>query len=223
MKPEFMKSGIMNRTSALLRMFMSAFMSAADASIDGSDDARRGRYRKIAGFTLIEVMVALVVVGLGMLAVIQTVSQTANTSYYMREKTIAHWIAMNQLTQVRLQPSAPPIDKSSDEIEMAGRDWRWTMEVQQTPVESIRRIEVRVRPADAPETSSLAAVTGFYGTAVAPAGTTLVTWHGMQGGRSGGRKGQRQRDQDDDSPPELQPGDPVPLDPEPEPLQDPDS
>ena len=75
---------------------------------------------------------------------------------------------MNQLTKVRLEPNAPAIDKSSDEVEMAGRDWRWTMEVKQTPVESIRRIEVRVRYSEAPETSSLASVTGFYGTAIAP-------------------------------------------------------
>lgn len=171
-------------------------------------------------FTLIEVLVALVVVGLGMLAVIQTVSQTANNSSYMREKTIAHWIAMNQLTQVRLQPSPPAIDKSSDEVEMAGRDWRWTMEVKQTPVESIRRIEVRVRPAEAPETSSLAFITGFYGTAVAPAGTTLVDWQGSQQQRRepGGQEQRRREQQERDPPPspELEPGDPVP-DPEPTP------
>src|SRR5262245_24516822 len=98
-----------------------------------------------AGFTLIEVLVALIVVGLGMLAVIQPMSQTANNTSYIREKTIAHWIAMNQITKVRLEPNAPPVDKSSDEVKMAGRDWRWTMEVKQTPVESIRRIEVSVR------------------------------------------------------------------------------
>ena len=108
------------------------------------------------GFTLIEVLVALIVVSLGMLAVIQTVGQTANNSTYMRDKTVAHWIAMNQLTEVRLQPNAPPIDKSSDEVEMAGRDWRWTMEVKQTPVETIRRIDIRVRLAEAPENSSMA-------------------------------------------------------------------
>lgn len=179
------------------------------------------------GFTLIEVLVALVVVGLGMLAVIQTVSQTANNSSYMREKTIAHWIAMNQLTQVRLLPTAPAIDKSSDEVEMAGRDWRWTMEVKKTPVESIRRIEVRVRPAAAPENSSMAFVAGFYGSAVAPAGTTMINWQGsQQGGPGNGGQDQRQRNQEDSesSPPpqpELQPGDVVP--PEPEPPQDPES
>ncbi|MDY6946613.1 MAG: type II secretion system minor pseudopilin GspI [Pseudomonadota bacterium] len=176
------------------------------------------------GFTLLEVLVALIVVGLGMLAVIQTVSQTANTSSYMREKTLAHWIAMNQLTAVRLQPNAPPVDKSSDEVEMAGRDWRWTMEVKQTPVESIRRIEVRVRPSEAPETSSLAFLVGFYGTAVAPAGTTQIDWQGSKQGGPGGR-GQRQRDQEDSETnpppqPDLEPGEVVPPEPEPEPPQE---
>jgi general secretion pathway protein I len=169
---------------------------------------------------LIEVLVALVVVGLGMLAVIQTVSGTANTSFYMREKTLAHWIAMNKLTEVRLQPNPPPIDKSSDEVEMAGRDWRWTMEVKQTPVESIRRIEIRVRPSEAPETSSLAFITGFYGQAVAPAGTTLINWQGEpQRGRGdgGGQDQRRPRDDSDENPssqPTLEPGDVVPSEPE---------
>ncbi|HEY0942154.1 MAG TPA: type II secretion system minor pseudopilin GspI [Steroidobacter sp.] len=180
----------------------------------------RAPRRRLGGFTLIEVLVALVVVGLGMLAVIQTVSQTANTSFYMREKTLAHWIAMNKLTEVRLQPGPPPIDKSSDEVEMAGRDWRWTMEVKQTPVESIRRIEIRVRPSDAPETSSLAFITGFYGQAVAPPGTTLINWQAApQGGpgRSGGQNQRRPRDGSDDNPappPPLEPGDVVPPEPE---------
>ena len=181
------------------------------------------------GFTLIEVLVALIVVGLGMLAVIQTVSQTANNTSYMRDKTIAHWIAMNQLTQVRLQPSAPAIDKSSDEVEMAGRDWRWTMEVKQTPVESIRRIEVRVRPSEAPENTSLAFITGFYGTAVAPAGMTMVNWQSSQQGRpGGGGQNERQRDGEDSEtnpPPQpgLEPGEVVPPEPEPPENQGPES
>jgi general secretion pathway protein I len=170
--------------------------------------------RRQRGFTLIEVLVALIVVSLGMLAVIQTVSQTAGNSSYMRDKTIAHWIAMNQLTQTRLLPSSPKIDKSSDEIEMAGRDWRWTMEVQQTPIESIRRIDIKVRLQDAPEDSSMASVSGFYGSAVAPPGTTLISWQGSQqpgGPGGGGREGQR-GDSEVTPPPQPQepePGEPV--------------
>ncbi|MCK7583534.1 MAG: type II secretion system minor pseudopilin GspI [Chromatiales bacterium] len=46
-----------------------------------------------AGFTLIEVLAALVIVALGMLGVIQAVTQTARNGTYLREKTLAHWIA----------------------------------------------------------------------------------------------------------------------------------
>jgi general secretion pathway protein I len=143
------------------------------------------------GFTLIEVVVALIVVSLGMLAVIETVGGTARNSSYLRDKTIAHWVAMNKLTEVRVLPNAPAVDKTSDEVEMAGRDWRWTMEVKQTPVESIRRIDISVRPAEAPEKSSMASVSGFYGTAVAPAGTTVVMWKGSPNGGGPGSRGTR--------------------------------
>lgn len=179
------------------------------------------------GFTLIEVVVALIVVSLGMLAVIETVGGTARNSTYLRDKTVAHWVAMNKLTEVRLLPNAPALDKSSDEVEMAGRDWRWTMEVKQTPVESMRRIDISVRPAEAPEKSSMAMVSGFYGTAVAPAGTATIMWKGSpDGGRGGGRgkrAGQNGEDGGDSeggrpsSPPPTpnpEPGDVVPPDPE---------
>lgn len=148
--------------------------------------ARERRLPKVAAFTLIEVLAALVIVALGMLGVIQAVGQTANNSSYLRDKTVAHWIAMNRLTQVRLERSAPKIDKTSDEVEMVGRRWRWTMNVTQTPVESMRRIDISVRPAEAPENTSLASISGFYGTAVAPPGSAAVPWQGTPGGSPGG-------------------------------------
>src|SRR5262245_5660866 len=170
------------------------------------------RIARIArGFTLIEVIVALVVIGLGMLGVIQAVSQTAGNSGYLRDKTIAHWVAMNRLTEIRLQKTAPGVDKTSDEVEMAGRRWKWTMNVTQTPVETIRRIDISVRPSEAKEGASLASVSGFYGTAVAPPGSALISWQGVDAGGP-----QRQGDQDEDQqpPPKNQP--PAEDPPEPE-------
>ncbi|HEX2492320.1 MAG TPA: type II secretion system minor pseudopilin GspI [Steroidobacter sp.] len=169
------------------------------------------RAERADGFTLIEVLAALVIVSLGMLGVISAVGQTASNTSYLREKTIAHWVAMNRLTQVRLQPSPPRIDKTSDEVEMAGRKWRWTMTVQQTPVESIRRIDVSVRPEEADEKSSLASVAGFYGAAVAPPGSVPVRWQGQPAspGRGSGENGGQQQ------PPKQQPqppGDSPPRD-----------
>jgi general secretion pathway protein I len=138
------------------------------------------------GFTLIEVLAALVIVSLGMLGVIQAVGQTASNSVYLRDKTLAHWIAMNKLTEVRLSASPPSIDKSSDEIDYAGRRWRWTMDVQETPVASMRRIDVRVSlDGEDSDRSALALLTGFYGEAIAAPGTTFVSWDPVTPGQQG--------------------------------------
>jgi general secretion pathway protein I len=183
-----------------------------------------------SGFSLIEVLAALVVVSLGMLGVIEAVSQTASNTAYLRDKTLAHWVAMNRLTEMRLDGQAPRVAKSSDEIEMAGRRWRWTTTVTQTPVQSMRRIDVSVRLADGDEASSLASVTGFYGSAIAAPGTTVVMWQGTVGGPDGTgdneipepadrKKRPPADDQPTESPPVVDPGsseEPVLPPPDPE-------
>ena len=171
------------------------------------------RVLRQTGFTLLEVLAALVIVALGMLGVIEAVSQTARNSAYVRDKTVAHWIAMNQLTRVRLEPQAPKVDKSSDELEMGDRRWRWTMEVTQTPVESVRRIDIRVRLDETDEESSLASVTGFYGAAMAQPGTTIIQWQGDQQDEPGGGNNGGQNDDDGKDPPP--PKTPLPDPPEP--------
>jgi general secretion pathway protein I len=139
------------------------------------------------GFTLIEVLAALVIVALGMLGVIEAVTLTARNGTYLRDKTLAHWIAMNLITERRLAPEAPPVAESSDEVEFGGQRWRWNMKVTETQVDSLRRIDVSVRPSDADESSSLASVTGFYGTAIGQAGGGTVRWQGAPG--PGGQPG----------------------------------
>ena len=136
------------------------------------------------GFTLIEVLAALVIVALGMLGVIEAVTQSARNGAYLREKTLAHWIALNVITEKRLQPEPPPVAESSADVEFAGQRWRWSMQVTQTQVSSLRRMDVSVRPADAPDSSALATVTGFYGTAIGAAGGSRLNWSGA--GEPGG-------------------------------------
>lgn len=157
-----------------------------------SADRRRALGARPRGFTLIEVLAALVIVALGMLGVIQAVTQTARNGTYLREKTLAHWVALNVITERRLQPARPEVSETSDEVEFAGRRWRWTLNVSQTEVESLRRMDVSVRPADRPDGESLVTVTGFYGSAIGASGGGLLSWS------SGGGTGGPGDDDDDD-------------------------
>jgi general secretion pathway protein I len=132
---------------------------------------RKGEWRAgMRAFTLIEVMAALVIVSLGMLAVIQAVSSTASNTAYLREKTVAHWVAMNKMTDVRLLQQPPPMGKSTGDVTMGNLRWRWTVTVSATDVPSMRRIDVDVSPGDGDEDNRLASLTGFYGEKIAQPG-----------------------------------------------------
>jgi general secretion pathway protein I len=152
------------------------------------------------GFTLIEVLAALVIVALGMMAAIQAVNQTARNGTYLREKTLAHWIGMNVVTERRLQSSPPDVAESTGQVDFAGTRWQWTMKVTQTDVETMRRMDVSVRMASADEKSSLATVSGFYGTAIGAAGGQSLSWvgNGAPGTANQSGDGGNGGDDDDD-------------------------
>lgn len=103
------------------------------------------RGRLGTGFTLIEVVVAIAVLAFAMGALITGMARYADAAAYLREKTVALWVAHNRLTEIGLQPVAPDIGKSDGDAEMAGVKWRWFVEVAETPDPSVRRINIRVQ------------------------------------------------------------------------------
>lgn len=105
----------------------------------------------VRGFTLIETVVALVIVALGMTAVYMQLSQFASNAIYLRDKTIASWIASNTLTELSIAPEWPETGDTEDDIEFADREWHLTIEISTTEIENLRRADVSVAPADDPE------------------------------------------------------------------------
>lgn len=104
-----------------------------------------------SGFTLIEVMVALVVVALGMTAVYMQLGQFANNAIYLRDKTLASWIGSNTVTELSIQPDWPEIGENVIELEFADREWTLTVDVSATEVENLRRADVAVALTEDPE------------------------------------------------------------------------
>ena len=117
------------------------------------------KHARAAGFTLIEVLAAVAVFALAMGAIISGSSQYASNAAYLRDKTIATWVARNKLVELHLASSWPEIGRSDGTAEMAGHEWRWQMEVQKTPDDTIRRVDIEV---DAPgRKEALARLSGF--------------------------------------------------------------
>jgi general secretion pathway protein I len=129
------------------------------------------------GFTLVEVLVALTIVALGLTALMVAVSGTARTSGYLRDKTIAQWIALNRLTQVRLTVNKLGDNQDAGQIDFAGRQWHYDTRYFDTQFQSMKRVEVRVYPGDAKTKSNpLAQSTGFMGSSLGIPGGSNVDW-----------------------------------------------
>ena len=115
-----------------------------------------------SGFTLLEVLVALVIVALGLMAAFGQVNQTLTVSSRLRDKSLAHWVAVNEMTRLRLLAEFPAIGSRSDEVEMARTNWRFTINVVKTPLDALRRVDISVAFADRPD-SVVTTLTGFIG------------------------------------------------------------
>ena len=114
------------------------------------------------GFTLLEVLVALAVLALGMTAVIGAAGSSTRRGSDLRDRTFADWVAMNELTSLRLAKTVPASGSLNGDADMAGQKWHWTATISGTADPDLLRIDVAVAPADKPD-DALETVSGFMG------------------------------------------------------------
>lgn len=88
------------------------------------------RSASMRGFTLLEVLVALVIVALGMSALLETLNQSARNVMALRDKTVAEWIAMNQIALARLSLTAPGTGRTQGDVQNCGNgNWHWQQQI----------------------------------------------------------------------------------------------
>jgi general secretion pathway protein I len=133
--------------------------------------------RGVRGFTLVEVLVALMIVAMGLAALMVAVSGTARTSGYLRDKTLAQWIALNRLSEVRLNTNKFGQNTDVGELNFGGRTWHYDTRYFDTSIATMKRVVVRVYAGDAKSKSNpLAESAGFLGSALAAPGANPVDW-----------------------------------------------
>ncbi|MEM1141016.1 MAG: type II secretion system minor pseudopilin GspI [Pseudomonadota bacterium] len=106
------------------------------------------RLRGAGGFTLVEVMVALMIVALALPSLLSIINQQIDGTAYMRDRTLAQLVASNRMEEIRLalrtgRSGQLPNTLAGTE-ELADRQWFWTLRTQQTQLPNFVRVELDV-------------------------------------------------------------------------------
>lgn len=113
---------------------------------------------KARGFTLIEILVALALVSVALTAGMRALAQAADGAGTLKARTLALWVAQNQLAFVQLAP--PALGASEGRALQAGTTFVWRTTVSSTPNPAFRRVDIVVAEEVVPD-YALAKLTGY--------------------------------------------------------------
>lgn len=100
--------------------------------------------KHLAGFTLIEVLVALAIVAVALAAGLRASGALVNHAQRQTEQLLAQICAENELIRLRLTREMPPLGQNTVNCEQAGQQLAVSVQVSPTPNPNFRRVEARV-------------------------------------------------------------------------------
>jgi len=116
--------------------------------------------RLTAGFTLVEVLVALAIVAIALMAALRAAGQATNAAGELRLRLLAGWVAENRLAEHHARGDWLALGIGRGTQGQGGVEFAWREEVVATPNPAFRRVDVFVSvPAE--ESHWLARLTGF--------------------------------------------------------------
>jgi general secretion pathway protein I len=118
------------------------------------------RCARRAGFTLVEVLVALAIISIALMSALRAAGQGTNNVGELRSRLLAGWVAENLLAEHRARGDWLPLGIQRGAGHEGGVDFAWREEIIATPNAAFRRVDVRVF-ATAEESQSLAHLAGF--------------------------------------------------------------
>lgn len=114
--------------------------------------------RSTRGFTLIEVLIALIILGAALLAAARAANIATEGAEESKLRTLATWVAQNRISLLTATRSFPATGTTSGSSAMGGIDFAWQQTASDTPNAAFRKIEVRVlRPNDTQTITTLSA------------------------------------------------------------------
>lgn len=100
------------------------------------------------GFTLLEVLVALVLVAVALGAGLRAAGVLTDNAQRLADVTAAQWCADNQLTALRLARAFPGVGDADFSCEQLGRTYTGQLRTRPTPNPGFRRVDAVVSDED---------------------------------------------------------------------------
>ena len=101
--------------------------------------------KKQDGFTLIEVLASLLIFSTAILGLMHAGSENIRAMSVLEQKQLAGIVADNQLLLALNRPAPLRVGTQQDSGEMAGRDWNWRIQTQDTGNAGFFKITISVR------------------------------------------------------------------------------
>ena len=102
------------------------------------------------GFTLVEVLVALGIVAIALMAGLQATAALTRHAHRQSDMVLAQLCAENELVRIRLLQQMPDVGDSSVVCEQAGRSLTVVLGVRATPNPNFRRVDAQVLDGETP-------------------------------------------------------------------------
>ena len=116
----------------------------ADKQADKEAKKQAHKQGHVLGFTLIEVLVALGIVAIALMAGLRSTDALSRNASRQSTQWLAQICAENEFTKLRLSRQMPPVGISTISCPQANLDLRVNLNVQPTPNPNFRRIDARV-------------------------------------------------------------------------------
>ncbi|HQQ63368.1 MAG TPA: type II secretion system minor pseudopilin GspI [Pseudomonadales bacterium] len=102
--------------------------------------------RSMRGFTLVEVMVALVIFAVLSVTLLTRLGDNIRAEHYLQQKALAEMIAQDKLANLRIKKDWSAITNKTESVSMADQEWTVKVEATDTKNENLRLVTVRVGP-----------------------------------------------------------------------------
>lgn len=103
--------------------------------------------KKFRAFTLIEVLIALLIIAIALAAAIRATNESIRATAHVKNTVVAHWVGLNVLSEIQTGLLTPPGSGNSQtgNTKMLGREWQWDAVSSESQFPNINKIIITVR------------------------------------------------------------------------------